>query len=326
MNYRRPALWIVLLATIGFAGWWMTRRDNVPEAPPTEATAGEQAVASAPPPESPARIAARVPPPAPLPPWDMPLEELVATLQPRADAGDSRAACRLAAELLRCARNDTAIEAHRRYSSLGSETYDQQGRLDIANRMDEQMVRRMERQIQCRDVPAEVLARGGDYLAQAARAGEPEAMIRYATGEQWNLHFDDALADPGFDAWRRDAPAMLHRAVAAGAPEAVFLLYAAYSDDFSPYTGLVDDDRVQSQAYRMLFLRLQGRVEWVDRRLDAATVQRARDVATTWHRQYYGDRLVATEDIHLVPLWNAGVDGKDPGFCTPPPAAPATRQ
>lgn len=325
MSRRRPTLWIVLIVAVGFAGWRMIPRENVPAAPRPEVADLEQAAVPSVP-EPPVQAGPRVTPPAPLPPWDMPLGELVATLRPRADAGDPRAACRLAAELLRCARNDTAIEVHRRYSSFGSETYDKAGKLDIANRMDEQLVRRLELQIQCRAVPAEVLARGGDYLAQAARAGEPEAMIRYAIGEQWELNFDDVLANPGFDAWRRDAPAMLHRAVVAGAPEAVFLLYAAYSDDFSPYTGLVDDDRVQAQAYRMLFLRLQGRAEWVDRNLDAASVQQARDLAATWHRRYYDNRLIAAADIHLKPLYDAGVDGKDPGFCKPPPAPPDTRR
>lgn len=253
-----------------------------------------------------------------LPSGDTPLPQLVVLLKPRADAGDRVAACRLGVELLRCRSNDDFIEFSRRHLAGNVREAEERGQLGTANLMDEQQLRRLELQTQCRSLTDAQRAQGADYLIQAARAGEPEAMLRYATGEHWGMNMDDFLADDRFDAWRRESPAMLQRAFDAGDPRAPFALMAAYFDDFSPYTGLVANDPARGLAHRILYFRLLGRPDPPFRQVDATQLAQANALATAWHRDHFANRRVPdSRDAFLIPLFSAGIDGEDPAFCQP---------
>jgi hypothetical protein len=316
---RRHIVWGLAMLAAGtlLLSWW--RSGTAPpsaQVTPIAASPGQGEVAATP--RSNGHPPARTNPPpssAALPPGDTPLPALIAQLQPRADAGDSLAACRLGVELLRCDANDYAVAFHQRHSSGFVREKDAKGQLALANQVEEQHLRELELQIQCRQLPQDMRSRGSDYLVQAARAGEPEAMIRYAVGEHWGLNLDDFLADGHFDAWRREAPGMLQRAMEAGDPRAPVMLMSAFLDDLSPHTGLVADDPVRGLAFQMLHLRLAGRPS-PKSRLSAAETAQAETLAAELHQRHFGNRrLDSAEQAFLRPLFSAGSDGQEPEFC-----------
>jgi hypothetical protein len=318
MNHRHAALgFVVIVAGALTLSWWT--RDRAPQAaPPASAAATEVPGKVAAPPPARARATTGGDPlasNAALPRGDTPLPELLVLLQPRADTGDSLAACRLGVELLRCEANDFAVRFHQSHSTGFIREKEAQGQLALANHVEEQQLRQLELQIQCRQLPEDVRRRGSDYLIQAARAGEPEAMLRYALGEHWGINLDDFLADGRFDVWRREAPDMLQRALEGGDPRSVNLLMSAYLDDFSPHSGLVANDPVRGLAFQILHFRLTSRPPPTSR-LGAADVVRAEALATELHRRHFGNRrLESAEQAFLAPLFSAGSDGRDPGFC-----------
>lgn len=318
MKPRHVAVCLAVIVAGAFAlSWWI--RDKAPQAAPQASTAAVEVSGSdaAPPPtrahattgDDP--LAAN----ATLPPGDTPPPALLALLQPRADAGDSLAACRLGVELLRCDANDYAVSFHQSHSTGFVREKEAEGQLALANQVEEQQLRQLELQIQCRQLPDDVRRRGADYLVQAARAGEPEAMLRYAMGEHWGINLDDFLVDGRFDVWRRDAPGMLQRALEAGDPRSVNLLMSAYLDDLSPNSGLVANDPIRGLAFQILHFRLTNRPSPTSRR-GAADIARAEALATELHQRHFGNRrLESAEQAFLPALFSAGSDGRDPGFC-----------
>ncbi|HEY9143974.1 MAG TPA: hypothetical protein VIM90_08080, partial [Arenimonas sp.] len=145
---------------------------------------------------------------------------------------------------------------------------------------------------------AELLARHGDrhleWLRQAAHAGEPEAMLRYAAGEAFGVHGAsfDYLRSPGFENWRREAPGMLQAVIEAGYPEAVIYRMIANQPDFGgPLANLLPADPVQDQAYNELFLLLNVDSPLVElmrtnlrSQADEAVGVQARQQAARWHQ------------------------------------------
>ena len=233
-----------------------------------------------------------------LPAADVPVDAIAATLQQRADAGDSRAACRLAAELIRCRQDAYVLAMDAKPGAPLSAPLARDGKLDAAIAADERMLRLAEHQKRCRALPDGLLARAGDYLARAARAGEPEAMILYLEGQHFPPTGMGHIADPGFDAWRRDAPAMAQALLRRGEPEAVFILSLAYGDDETWFGGLVPDDAVLNEAYRQLMRRLRGNAGYTrPSTLAADDLLRAHALAEDWHARHFNQRRVEQGDI-----------------------------
>ncbi|MBW8369196.1 MAG: hypothetical protein K0M70_15230 [Arenimonas sp.] len=152
-------------------------------------------------------------------------------------------------------------------------------------------LQQLERLIDCRAVPEALKARGAHYLVQAARAGEPEAKLRYADGHHFRPDGRGVLSDPGFDTWRREAPVMLQRAFEAGYPDTAIYLHIAHASDVGFMASLIEDDREQGLAAQHLHARLLARRGPVQSwGLDAAAQQRARELAAQWHRNYFKNR------------------------------------
>lgn len=311
MSPRQGRAAIVLIVCLGLAVAWLFLSPGVEQriATPTPAAS---------PPPSPSRAAtdaipASVPGPAsaPLPPDDAPLSLVAGSLQARADAGDRKAACRLGIELVRCQQLDLMTTHASWRETLTAEGGDA---VQVAQR--QATLRLVE---QCRALPAPLRAQGGRYLVQAARAGEPEAMLRYANGEHFPLDARGLFADPQFDTWRREAPAMMQRAFVAGVPEAAMLMLSAYDDDYGLLSGLVEDDPARAAALHALMIRLHG---WNDRslaarRLDAATLLRARAQAETWHRDLFDGRRYRGRGMLPSAYWPRH-DGSPHAFCQDP--------
>lgn len=227
------------------------------------------------------------PPIAPLDPAkqarSLPSPDSVDDLVASADAGNAIAACQLAAELTDCRTR--------------------------------QFMRSLDPDNPERVIPArceELVAGHGDrhleWLRQAAHAGEPEAMLRYAAGEAFGVHGAsfDYLRSPGFENWRREAPGMLQAVIEAGYPEAVIYRMIANQPDFGgPLANLLPADPVQDQAYNELFLLLNVDSPLVElmrtnlrSQADKAVGAQARQQAARWHQDHFGGRTYDFEALN----------------------------
>lgn len=236
-------------------------------------------------------------PVAPLPPVDAPLPSFAHALASRADTGDSRAACRLALELLRC----EALEDEERRQP-GAEGYRARedalvasGNLEAANRVAELELWRKERLAECRALPPELHGQRWDRLRTAALAGEADAMRRYIDAHALLGADHDMIRHPRFDAWRREAPRMLEELFRQGDGWALMRLWFGSINDDSQMTGLVPDDHARARAYELLAYRLsaRGREEPVRVRLvpaSAEEVAAAERQARSWEEQYFSGR------------------------------------
>lgn len=261
-----------------------------PDPPPREPSPGEPSVTPAPSPNSAAALPR-------MPAADAPLALSLDTLVTRADAGDPQAACRLAMELLRCEYNQHLMATIGAFFHEQEARLEASGELDAADKMAADELAKIEVARQCRAVPEALRTRAPHYLGQAARAGHPEAMVRYADSQHWPPDGRGVFSDPEFERWRRDAPAMLQRAFAAGVPEAAFVLIDAYQSNHGMVGALIPDDPVKAEALRLLMVRLHG---WPARTtmgsMDAASLHQAAELARQWHegpfqgRRYHGQK------------------------------------
>lgn len=331
---RRAAAYVTMLVLIAAGAAWLSSGQ-------VQMPAGEEA--------APMKTAASTPPSSPeplaaadgtttrlvdLPPIGTPVGDVAATLRAAADAGDARAACRLGLELLRC-RSYVAASRYFSDPAQWAELVE-----DASKRPRDGRAERLQRMVEdmdaCRAVPADLLVRGGAYLRQAALAGEPEAMIRYAGGESLLVGLGlGFLRDPALDAWRREAPVVLRRAFAAGMPEAAYLLEGAYRqdpmDNLPAIAWLLQADPRLAHAHHLLQRRLYGDDAGMPARrtppgLDADDLARADALAERWHRQYFDGRRVpySASFAMLAPLADpAGLrpaGDAAPGWCGSPAA------
>lgn len=253
-----------------------------------------------------------------LPAVDAPLAAILEPLSERADRGDPKAACRLAMELIRCQATTQYLSIPALSSPDTEMAFEAEGNLEAADGIAANQMEHLLRSQECRAVPETLRDRGAHYLAKAARAGEPEAMLRYADALHWPLDGRGVYSDPEFEAWRRDAPRMLRRAFEAGVPEAPFLYWVAYQHDLGALGALIANDPVKAEAMRMLMMRLHG---WNERpvpsELDTASLARARDLAKQWHEGPFQGRSYAGQDRST--FQNPGFTrqhGKPYAFCT----------
>lgn len=265
-----------LVLTLAVVALWLSREQpatgEAPTPQPGSAASGpqrpdstaSQGAAPALPPLDPASPARALPPPGTL-----------ADLTARAGAGDAIAACQLAAELADC-RTREVLTRHTRGNAPEAMTP------------------------RCEQLLAGHVDRHFDLLRQAANAGEPEAMLRYAMGEGFGISGDSFsyLRSPHFDTWRREAPAMLQSLLEAGYPEAV--IYRMMANDSlmgGPMGNLIEPDAVQDRAYTELLLLLSDDADLVAlMRLregagaDTLVTEQARQQAERWHQDHFSGR------------------------------------
>ena len=301
---------------LGVLAWgWKEGRPGGPDMGNAPATVASSAPASTPPgrDSNPSVSEGHLP----LPALDMPVATLFAELKPRADRGDARAACRLAVELIECnqaaqfagvSAMQNAASAERDLAAAGME--------EAANHIAAMQLQQLESTKRCAGIGERERTLAGTYLAQAARAGIGEAMIRYAEGQglQTENFFFGMLRDPGFDQWRRDAPGFLHKALENGEPSAAVILMSAYSDDNSLIGGLIADDPVQSYSYRALMDRLRGKTPGPRTDLTAAQTAEALARSARMHAEYFNNALLTEPDAFrhpITPAW-ARQDGTPP--------------
>lgn len=250
-------------------------------------------------------------PSVPLPPADARVTDVFAELQHRADHGDAQAACRLAVSLLDCsalsvwpqpAEQDEQEQVLEREHGAAAANFAAQQRLGmIAARQ------------RCAGITDAQKALAPNYLRQAARAGVNEALVRYADGGSFPQDGPfRTLRDPAFDLWRREAPAMMQRALQQGEPAAVPILYMAYTSDASFFVGLVPDDRIRGAAFRLLMSRLSGRTPTPPPELTADEFRLASEDAARMHREHFGGEVMSADNrlmASMTPPWVNSDDG-----------------
>ena len=221
-----------------------------------------------------------------------------------ADAGDRQAACQVGYELLRCAHRQSRREAVMLSMLAQRERIlEAEGDLAAANRLAGEQALMIEAAKSCDAIPAPLRNRGSHYLRQSALAGDPVAMLAYGLGHQFNPSGRGMVADTTFEAWREEAPAMLHRALLAGQPAAALGLAVGYHDDMGTSNSLIRDDAYRTAVYHLLSVRLFGTAEfrdWLDP-LDAKQLQAARLEAGRLHADVFEGRLHPRSDMYLMP-------------------------
>lgn len=326
---RTPALLFLLPVVVSVVLLWHLRNREPPPAPIVPET-GPAALAPNHAPERPEAHPEPTAVPSPLPPRDARLPDIATNLQSRADAGDRKAACRLGIELLRCDRL-LKVQADKSVDGIvvAELALEAQGKLDQANEYASVNLRYYELAEACSALPGDLLAQGPRYLRQAALAGEPEAMLRYADGQSldWGNGYR-YLRTPEFDLWRTEAPAILQRALSAGRPEAVHLLHQAYSNDQGTLQSLFAQDPMRAHAYFMLQRRLFGSSRvlpeaLVPEALDAGQLRQAEQLADQWFESaFQNQRLDFMTSLHgLSPLYDpsaiSDASFRDHAFCEP---------
>lgn len=212
------------------------------------------------------RTGANGAPLAPLPPPGAPLAGVMDDLERRARSGDARAACRLAAEIGRCAgvaRREAMVAASRftpPAPGVGPDDPAQVDRfVDLAARQQVDLERD---QALCAGVSSERLRDAAPWMLVAARGGNAAAMAAFASGMWMNLdpyamRHPDVLA-----AYSREAERMALALVESGSPAMVRMLGMAYAGaPGGPLGGVVDPDPVRGHALlRLLFDQRSGAI------------------------------------------------------------------
>lgn len=301
MTRRQQALRLFMLAALAIlAGVWLL----FPPAPSQPATAPPVAGEAPVTPSSPSTATAVDLPP--LPPHDARVQDVLPTLQARADAGDGIAACRLSIELMRCQIH--ARKFPNELARLERQLPELRGRGDapaIAE-VEAKLARALATDAACARLPEGLADRAQHYLRAAAMAGEPESRFRYASG----AGFDDTggydyLLTPAFDQWRREAEAMMRQTLADGRPEASLVLAFAYGNDLGLLAGLVADDPALARTHLALAKRVYGEslaafpipLPQAAEQVDTAELARADALAAHWHQAHFGGRQYDFMDL-----------------------------
>jgi hypothetical protein len=318
MTRIRRALALLLaiaLCTAAVIAWW-PKPESTP-APAIVQSAPPAAPAATPVAPEPAATPPATPPPAQLTrrrASESRLADIAPVLQARADAGDASAACRLGVDLLRCRQlanyRDDFAEDMRRQERRAEE----KGRLEDANSAAMMLLRYTELRRTCDGVDTALVERGGHYLRQAALAGEPDAVLRYAAGDTFGNGRDYRfIATPEFDQWRREAPQLLRQSLAAGDPGAVLLMLQSHATNAGLLASLLPPDPLEAQTSRALARRVFGeqlRPEALQlpQTSDPELVEAAEARAAELHARHFGGtrhdfRRAAHAFLPLHDLW-----------------------
>ena len=342
-------LMIAALAICAGLWWWASRHPSTSAESPSGEAPANTAPATPPSVDSAAATSLNqdVLASVPLPAADAPLRGRMKLLQARADAGDALAACRLGIDLLRCAALGNYHPQHDAHMAEQEAEQEAKGNLLAANRIAVGRLVHAELREACSVVPEPLVGRAHHYVRQAALAGEPEAMIRYARGETLMTGYAGMayIATPAFDQWRREARPMLMRALDAGHPAAVLILAKAHGGNDSHLALLLPRDAVEARASLLLARRLFGDDPALARGLfgddpanapadstpdqDVGQSRAAEQMADQWHvRKFNGRRFVLAENtaallpLHRRPGWDDGSAGW-PGNPGPEACAPS---
>ncbi len=201
-------------------------------------------------------------PPVPaLPPHDVPLAQISDELEERARAGDRRAACRLAVDLIRCQElpqmRSMSTMMERSLASDETDPTNSGFRIDFLART-QNRIETLEPM--CAGIGEDDARRGFDWLLRAAELGHVPSMAEFARRPA--VPFQSYLGElERLRLYRERAPEMAQRALAAGDVSLLSELAQAHLSasgrwGFSALGQLVEKDDATAYAYYALTQRL----------------------------------------------------------------------
>lgn len=174
---------------------------------------------------------------APLPPLETPLRATIETLTERAEAGDARAMCRLAAEYQYCAglrirmkMIESGVARAQSASEGGGPGGREGGRFGGVERMSEAFEDVSAKSAHCEGVDLPPNSEIVRYMRESAVAGHVKAASYYATGELFRSR-DTLSSLPELSLYREQAERLANAAVAQGDARAAWALAEAYASD-----------------------------------------------------------------------------------------------
>ncbi len=285
----------------------------------------------------------------PLPPIDRPLREIVDELRARADAGDARAACRLASEMERCgslpsrlARLSDQTRQHQRTieGAIDPKVRAQVEKSDRAMELSHRAEYLLTESRHCEgvlpDTPAERLRR----WRQAAIAGHGPSMRHYAAGNAFRWHDLLEIAE-SLLTYRGEAEEIARSAARNGDATVAYSLALAYSPprrEAARYflAQSVDGDATEALAlFRLLEARavpdphlksdpirseLAQRIDELEQSMLPAEVSAANDRATRYLLEWAPQP--AGEQIDRWAIVNRGTPDIAPVSCNQPAGVP----
>jgi|GEM_PF-2834926 len=226
----------------------------------------------------------------------------LAGLVARAEAGDTRAACELGTRLVACAYSIPFTEES--LASFRREERDAEARGDhvAANKAASLLLSGTLAIAACTDLTPALRKRSFEFIRQAALGGEPDAIVRYATGQALVV---DGMAPfaflrlPHFDTWRSEAPALLEGLEQSGDPQAVLALVVA-ANEGNHYGLIMPPDPVRDAALHLLSRRMFGEHPTLANlrmpRITADQRRQAEALAQSWHSSRFEGRSFRLED------------------------------
>lgn len=191
---------------------------------------------------------------APLPPLDTRLADIIAELDERASAGDAAAACRLAAEIARCA-SVVDFDAERVADTLFlSVRYDEHGERHV-ERSANYIEQRVAEQERCRGVDAAVLMNQARFDLAAARLGDLDAAFRFVSADALDtgtlVRFPELL-----QLYRQNAWPLFQRLLEGGYPYAPGLWGRAIQLRSNPLGAVMPPEWNRPEVARALYDRV----------------------------------------------------------------------
>lgn len=170
-------------------------------------------------------------------------------LREGADQGIPQAACRLGAELIRCARvRDTLVmlgEAQAAAARAPKNSAEASRMSQYAGELSRALA---ENNRMCSGVAAETAQEAWRYLYTAAAAGNVAAMSRFVRDP--GLQLNDPDATEGWSAYRQDAPAFLLGAIKGGDVRALYQAWvSAFSGQSAGGSGIFDRNPDKALQY-----------------------------------------------------------------------------
>lgn len=199
---------------------------------------------------------------APLPPLDANIADVYDDLKARAQQGDGKAACRLAADLQQCVWRDQILPGLERVTRRMANQPDFQPSTEADPRRqawESRMLDMAQHQVdyatglaaRCKGLSDAQIAEHVDWWRTAALSGHVPSMVHYAKGDAFRLNATienlQRLAT-----YKEDAERWMRAAAATGSPDALQQLLLAYAPERSPRGTLlqqaVKPDVVEAQA------------------------------------------------------------------------------
>ncbi|MCS3810156.1 hypothetical protein [Xanthomonas sp. 4461] len=273
----------------------------------------------------------------PLPPLGTPLRSVFADLRRRAEMGDPRAACRLAAESQRCDNLHEQVASYDeqlwkleqgRRTTSAAERAGLPAREASLEAIGDSLLTVVK---DCEGAPQLSSAERVSLWRQGALAGQPAALANYAVGNAFK--FRDLLeVVPELERYRREAEGMALQAAAKGDLRTSLVLAAAYSPRRDSGGRIFLAQVVKPDMARSLALYRRGaqllpakspaqtrsaiddNVAWLQQRASAADLVRADALAAQWSREW--SSLVANRPNEIIVEADGGVASMGPTSCS----------